>query len=253
MGGVFAPDDKDQALNEPLDSPHHAIPTVKLTLGRRLMNYFLTGLVIAGPIGITLYIAWWIIRFIDDMVTPFVPRAMNPSTYLPFEIPGFGLVVAFLTIGLVGFFAANLFGRTLVKFGEAILHRLPMISTLYKALKQIFETVVNQSAKSFREVGLIQYPRPGLWAVVFISTEAKGEMAEKVDGEQIMSVFLPTTPNPTSGFLLYVPRSEIVILDMSIEDAAKLIVSAGLVSPDYRQKTESLAEKPVVPEAETAG
>ena len=155
--------------------------------------------------------------------------------------------MAFVTIGLVGFLAANLFGRTLVNLGENLLHRVPMISTLYKALKQIFETVVHQSAQSFRQVGLIQYPRQGLWAVVLISTEAKGEVAEKVEGEEIMSVFLPTTPNPTSGFLLFVPRSEIVILDMTIEDAAKLIVSAGLVAPEYQQNTTSLAEKVLAP------
>lgn len=238
-------------MDEPKDPQQqlHAIPTVKVTLGRRLVNYFLTGLVIAGPIGITLYIAWWIIGFIDGMVTPFLPKALNPSTYLPFEIPGFGLVVAIISIGLVGFLAANLFGRTLVNIGESILHRVPMISTLYKALKQIFETVVHQSAKSFRQVGLIQYPRKGLWAVVLISTEAKGEVAAKVDGEGVMSVFLPTTPNPTSGFLLFVPRSEVIILDMTIEDAAKLIVSAGLVSPDYQEKTASLAEQALTPEA----
>ena len=234
------------APNEP--QQHPSMPTVKLTLGRRLVNYFVTGLVIAGPIGITLYIAWWIIRFVDDMVTPFLPHALNPSTYLPFEIPGFGLVVAVITIGLVGFFAANLFGRTLVNIGENILHRVPMISTLYKALKQIFETVVTQSAKSFKNVGLIEYPRPGLWAVVFISTEAKGEVADKVTGDEIQSVFLPTTPNPTSGFLLFVPRSDIKILDMTIEDAAKLIVSAGLVSPEYQRKTKELAEQAVAEE-----
>ena len=237
-------------MNEPQDpqSQLHAISPGNVTFGRRLMNYFLTGLVIAGPIGITLYIAWWIIGFIDNLVTPFIPRALNPSTYLPFEIPGFGLLVAFVSIGLIGFLAANLFGRTVVNLGDNLLHRVPMISTLYKALKQIFETVVNQSAQSFRQVGLIQYPRKGLWAVVLISTEAKGEVAAKVEGEEVLSVFLPTTPNPTSGFLLFVPRSEIIILDMSIEDAAKLIVSAGLVAPEYQQNTTSLAEKVLAPD-----
>lgn len=231
-------------MNEPQDHhEHHAIPAGHLTPGRRIINYFLTGLVIAGPIGITLYIAWWVIGVIDDMVTPFVPRAFNPSTYLPFEIPGFGLIVALVTITLLGFLAANLVGRSLVQVGERILSRVPMVSTVYKALKQIFETVVHQSAQSFKQVGLIQYPRPGLWAIVLISTEAKGEIMEKVEGDSILSVFLPTTPNPTSGFLLFVPREEIIILDMTIEDAAKLIVSAGLVSPQYQKKTRELADE----------
>lgn len=230
-------------MNEPHDAnhPHHTVPVVHSTPGRHLINYFLTGLIIAGPVGITLYIAWWVIGVIDKIVTPFVPSAFNPSTYLPFEIPGFGLVVALISITLLGFLAANLVGRTLVQFGERILSRVPMISTLYKATKQLFETVLTQSAQSFRQVGLIQYPRQGLWAIVLISTEAKGELAEKVEGESVMSCFLPTTPNPTSGFLLFVPRREIILLDMTTEDAAKLIISAGLVSPEYWKKTAELA------------
>jgi uncharacterized membrane protein len=236
-------------LNEPHDPHFHAMPAARMTLGRRLVNYFFTGLVIAGPVGITLYIAWWIIGFIDNVVTPFVPGAFNPSTYLPFEIPGFGLVVALVSITLLGFLAANLVGRTLVQFGERILGRVPMISTIYRAIKQIFETVVHQSAQSFKQVGLIQYPRKGLWSIVLISTEAKGEVAERVDSESVLSVFLPTTPNPTSGYLLFVPRSDIIILDMSIEDAAKMIVSAGLVSPEYQKKTQALAEEALATEA----
>jgi len=211
--------------------------------GRRLVNYFLTGLVIAGPVGLTLYIAWSIIRSVDAFVKPLIPPQYNPDTFLQFSVPGYGLIVAVIAIMLLGFLTANLVGRTLVQFGEKFLSRLPMISTLYGAIKQIFETVVTQSKNNFRDVGLIQYPRPGLWAVVFISTPAKGEVAEKVHGEDILSVFLPTTPNPTSGFLLFVPRKEIQILDMSTEDAAKMIISAGLVAPEYRKKTAALAQE----------
>lgn len=228
-------DDKENGTN-PL-TPH----PVHVSFGRRLVNYFLTGLVIAGPVGITLYIAWWIIGVIDDFVKPLIPYKYNPDSYLGFHVPGFGLMVAVVAIMLLGFLTANLVGRSLVQFGEKILSRLPMISTLYKAIKQLFETVVTQSAQSFRQVGLIQYPRPGLWALVLVSTEAKGEVAEKVDGEKVLSCFLPTTPNPTSGFLLFVPRKEITLLEMSTEDAAKMIISAGLVSPEYRKMTDELA------------
>lgn len=230
-------DQKDSPPPQP--APHSG----QVSFGRRLINYFLTGLVIAGPVGITLYIAWWIIGVIDDFVKPLIPNRYNPDSYLGFHVPGFGLAVAVVAIMLLGFLTANLVGRTLVQFGEKILSRLPMISTLYKAIKQLFETVVTQSAQSFRQVGLIQYPRDGLWAIVLVSTEAKGEVAEKVHGEEILSCFLPTTPNPTSGYLLFVPRSEITILDMSTEDAAKMIISAGLVSPEYRKKTDELAER----------
>jgi len=221
--------------------------------GRRLVNYFLTGLLIAGPVGITLYIAWWIIGVVDHFVKPMIPARYNPDTYLNFHVPGFGLVVAVVAIMLLGFLTANLVGRTLVQFGERLLSRLPMISTLYKAIKQIFETVVTQSSQSFREVGLIEYPRKGLWALVLISTQAKGEIDEKVHGDTIMSCFLPTTPNPTSGFLLFVSRKDILILDMTTEDAAKMIISAGLVSPEYQAKTAALAEEAMAGETtETA-
>ncbi|AVX04674.1 hypothetical protein MXMO3_02154 [Maritalea myrionectae] len=219
------------------DHGHHPKPA------RRLTNYFLTGLVIAAPIGLTMYITWSIIRIVDDFVKPLIPPQYNPDTYLPVAIPGFGLVIAFIAIVLLGFLTANLVGRTLVQFGESILHRMPFVSILYRGLKQIFETVVSQSHSNFKQVGLIQYPRPGLWALVFISTTAKGEVADKVDGEDIISVFLPTTPNPTSGFLLFVPRKDINVLDMSVEDGAKLVISAGLVSPEYQAKMAELAEE----------
>ncbi|MFT6659786.1 DUF502 domain-containing protein [Maritalea sp.] len=218
-------------------------PPQKVTAGRRLTNYFLTGLVIAAPVGLTLYITWSIIRFVDDFVKPLIPPQYNPDTYLPISIPGFGLVIGSFALIMLGFLTANLVGRTLVQFGESILHKMPFVSVLYRGLKQIFETVVSQSHSNFKQVGLIEYPRHGLYALVFISTEAKGEVAEKVTGEDITSVFLPTTPNPTSGFLLFLPRSEVHILDMSVEDGAKLVISAGLVSPEYQTKIEELAEK----------
>jgi len=209
--------------------------------GRALTSWFFTGLVIAGPIGITLYVAWWAIGVVDSFVIPLIPPQYNPDNYLPVSVPGYGLLVALVAITILGFLARNLVGRSLVQFGERMLERLPIVSTLFRGLKQIFETVVNQSAQSFKQVGLIQYPRPGLWAIVLISTEAKGEVKNKVDGEDIMGCFLPTTPNPTSGFLLFVPRKEIKILDMTTEDAAKMIISAGLVSPEYQVLTADLA------------
>lgn len=220
---------------------HHHHGT-RITIGRRITNYFLTGLVIAGPVGITLYISWWIIQAVDGFVKPLIPAQYNPDTYLPVHVPGFGLLVSVIAIMLLGFLTANLVGRSLWQFGENLLSRLPMVSTLYNGLKQLFETVVTQSHQSFKQVGLIQYPRPGIWAMVLISTEAKGEVLDRVeDHDVVMSCFLPTTPNPTSGFLLFVPKTDVIILDMSTEDAAKMIISAGLVSPEYQRKTAALA------------
>ncbi len=201
--------------------------------GSQLRNSFLTGLIIVGPIGITIYMVWTFIDFIDSWVTPYLLK-LFPDIPLPVEsIPGIGLVVAILGIMIIGAFTANLFGRSLVSYGERVLDRMPVVRNLYRALKQIFETVLSQSGTSFQKVGVIEYPRKGLYAIVFVSTETHGEIADKcAAGEKFLSVFLPTTPNPTSGYLLFLPASDVTILDMTVEEGAKLVISAGLVVPE---------------------
>ena len=207
--------------------------------GAQLRNSFLTGLIIVGPIGITIYMVWTFIDFIDSWVTPYLLK-LFPDIPIPVEsIPGIGLVVAIFGIMVIGAFTANLFGRSLLSYGERVLDRMPVVRNLYRALKQIFETVLSQSGTSFQKVGLIEYPRKGLYAIVFVSTETKGEIAKKcANGERFLSVFLPTTPNPTSGYLLFLPEKDITILDMSVEEGAKLVISAGLVVP--QDKVEDL-------------
>jgi len=216
--------------------------TKSLRLGTQLRNSFLTGLIIVGPIGITIYMVWTFIDFIDSWVTPYLLK-LFPNIPIPVEsIPGIGLIVAILGIMIIGAFTANLFGRSLVSYGESLLDRMPVVRNLYRALKQIFETVLSQSGNSFQKVGVIEYPRKGLYAIVFVSTDTRGEIAEKVaDGERFLSVFLPTTPNPTSGYLLFLPERDITILDMSVEEGAKLVISAGLVVPE--QTVEELKEE----------
>lgn len=211
----------------------------------RIRNYFLTGLVIAAPLFLTIYITWAFIVWIDSWVTPFIPAAYSPDTYLPFSIPGFGLVVALVFITLLGFLTANLVGRTALSWGESLLGRMPVVRNLYRGLKQIFETVLSNRAKSFQTVGLIEYPRKGLWAIVFVATGTRGEVGDKLgeNGDPMVSVFLPTTPNPTSGFLLFVPEKDVIPLTMTVEEAAKLVISAGLVSPE--RYTEEGGTKPV--------
>jgi len=212
-------------------------------IGARLRNYFLTGLIIVGPVGITLYVLWWFVTLIDAWVKPWLPARYLPETYLPFSIPGIGLIFSITVLMVIGAFTANLFGRTLVNYGESVLGRMPVVRNVYRALKQIFETVLSQSSSSFQKVGLIEYPRTGLYAIVFVSTTTKGEIDDRVmKGEKILSVFLPTTPNPTSGFLLFVPEKEVTILDMSVEEGAKLVISAGLVVPDHQAKLKNLAK-----------
>lgn len=215
----------------------------------RLRNYFLTGLIICAPVGITIYLVWSLIGWVDSWIIPYIPDAYNPDTYLPFSLPGFGLLVALFSITIVGFLTANYIGRTIWSFGEDILGRMPVVRNLYSGLKQIFQTVLSDKSSSFQEVGLIEYPRKGLWAIVFIATDARGEVGQRFKNKNLdtVAVFLPTTPNPTSGFLLFVPKEDVTILDMKVEDAAKLVISAGLVTPDMIEGELAKAEPVVEP------
>src|SRR5688572_13275866 len=203
----------------------------------RLRNYFLTGFIVAAPLAITVYIVWSFIGWIDSWVKPYIPAAYSPDTYLPFAVPGFGLLVAIFVITMIGFLAANIVGRSIVSIGERLLGRMPLVRGVYRALKQIFETVLSNKNEMFRQVGLVEYPRKGVWSLVFVATERETEINARLDKEDdpLIAVFMPCTPNPTTGFLMYVYRSEIVLLDMTIEDGAKLIVSAGLVAPEYKR------------------
>lgn len=213
-------------------------------IGTRLRNYFLTGLIIVGPVGITLYIMWWGINLVDAWVKPLVPTKYNPETYLPFSLPGIGLVLAITGLIIIGALTANLFGRTLISYGEILLGRMPVVRNVYSALKQIFETVLSQSGNSFQQVGLIEYPRQGLYAVVFVSKETGPDIQRKLErDDSLLSVFLPTTPNPTSGYLLFVPAKDVIILDMTVEEAAKMVISAGLVEPGTQEDLKALAQK----------
>ncbi len=202
------------------------------TAGTRLRRYFLTGLVIAGPLAITLWVTWWFINLIDGMVKALIPANYLPEAHLPYSIPGFGLVIGVLGITLLGFLTANLVGRTLIDAGEAILNRMPVVRSLYKGVKQVFETIFSQTGTSFRKVGMVQFPQPGMWSIVFIAQEAAPEIAARLpDGDEQIGVFLPCTPNPTTGFFFYLPRREVVELTISVEDGAKLVMSAGLIQP----------------------
>jgi len=202
----------------------------KKTLLQRLRTYFLTGLVVASPVGITIYLALAFIDLIDRNIKPLIPTAYNPETYLPFPLPGIGLVFLFIMLTVLGFLAANFLGKTLIQIGERILNRMPVIRSVYNTLKQIFETVISENTGSFQEVVLVEYPRKGIWAIAFISSENTGEVQTKLP-ENVVNVFLPTTPNPTSGFLLFVPKKDIIHLDMTPDEGAKYVISAGLVDP----------------------
>ncbi|MBB3459464.1 DUF502 domain-containing protein [Rhizobium sp. BK377] len=207
----------------------------RVPVAMRLRNNFLAGLIICAPIAITIWLTWTFIHWSDSWVRPYIPARWNPESYINFAIPGFGLLTAVIIITIVGFLGKNLIGQSIVRFGESIVQRMPLVRTIYRSVKQIFETVLKEQSNSFKKVGLIEYPGPGLWALVFIATDAKGEVASKFNamGQDMVAVFLPPTPVPTAGFLIFVPREKIVMLDMNPEDAAKFLISGGLVAPEH--------------------
>ena len=213
---------------------------------RWLRNRFLTGLVVAAPIGVTIWLVFTFINFVDRVIKPLVPARYNPETYLPFAIPGMGLLIAILGLTLLGALAANIFGQTLIGLGERIVNGVPLIRNIYSALKQIVETVFQGQQNSFKEVVLVEYPMAGSYAVAFVASEGRGVIRQTVGkGEPVIGVFIPTTPNPTSGFLLFVPRSKVTALDLSVEEAAKLIISFGMVTPDRLPDGAIPADAPI--------
>ena len=228
----------------PPPEPPAEVPPAHSGFMARFRNYFLTGLILVGPLYITVSLTWWFINWVDDLVRPFIPIAYRPDTYLPVKIPGTGLIIALTALTLLGFLTANFVGRKLVEAGENILNRMPVVRPIYKSLKQIFETLFANGGSSFRRVGLVEFPSPGMWSIVLISQAPSVEIANKLPGqEEHISVFLPCAPNPTTGFFFYVPKSKIVEIDMSAEDAATLIMSAGVVQPgsDPQKKIAALA------------
>jgi uncharacterized membrane protein len=222
----------------------------RLPITTRIRNNFLAGLIICAPIAITLWLTWSVVRWADSWVKPYIPARYDPDSYLNFAMPGSGLLIALIFITIVGFLGKNLIGRSIVQFSESLVRRVPLVRSIYKSVKQIFETVLKERSNSFKKVGLIEYPSPGLWSLIFIATDAKGEVASKFNamGHDMVSVFLPPTPVPTAGFLIFIPREKIVVLDMSPEDAAKLLISGGLVTPDEivaRIQIEERIDKPM--------
>ena len=214
-------------------------------LAGRIRNYFLTGLVVAGPVAITIYLTWSFVTWVDDLVRPLFPVALRPETYLPVKIPGLGLILALIALTLLGFLTANFVGRKLVEIGEEILNRMPVVRPIYKSLKQIFATLFAKTGSSFRRVGLVEFPSPGMWSLVFLSNPATADIAARLPDTEHVAAFMPCTPNPTTGFFFYVPRRAIIDLDISVEAAMTLLMSAGMAQPgggDQQRKLAALAQ-----------
>jgi len=230
-------DDNDDPENK---GSEHVLPSPGMFA--RIRAYFLTGVLVSAPLAITFGLAWWFIEFVDSKVIPLIPAHYNPESYLPvgyqeYGIPGFGLLVIIVFITVVGWFTTNFAGRALIKLYERILGRIPAVRSIYGAVKQILETVLANQSNAFRQAVLLEYPRLGMWAIGFITGETTGEV-QNLTEDKVINIFLPTTPNPTSGFLLFVPRRDVVILDMTVEEAIKMVMSGGIVTPPDRRPAE---------------
>ena len=203
---------------------------VFMKLGAKLRAYLFTGMLVTAPVAITFYLAYKFILWVDVFVTKIIPPQYNFVNYMPMTIPGFGLLFLIGFLMLVGMFAAGFLGRFFIRLGEWFVAKMPLVSSVYSLLKQIFETVFSSKTQAFKKVVMLEYPRKGIWILGLVSADLQGEIEEKLPNEMI-NVFIPTTPNPTSGFLIFVPKKDVIEMDMSVEDAVKFIVSGGLVEP----------------------
>lgn len=233
---------------QPSDQHQPPHPPHKRGFFAGLRASFLTGLVVITPIAMTMWLMWTMAGMVDGWVLPFIPQRLQPENYVGTNLRGIGVVIFLIFTVVVGWLAKNIIGRSVLRFGEGLVDRMPVVRSIYNGLKQIAETVFAQGETKFDRACMIEYPRKGLFAVAFVSSRAKGEISTKAQGDDpLISVFLPTTPNPTSGFLLFVPESQITYLDMSVEDAAKLIISAGLVYPSPKVPKEGAKDQPKAP------
>src|SRR6202041_3162996 len=207
----------------------------------RIRNYFLTGLIVAGPVAVTLWLIWWFVTWVDNLVRPFIPVMYRPETYLPVHIPGLGLIIAFVALTLLGFLTANLVGRKLVDLGEGLLSRMPIVRPIYRTAKQIFQTLFSGSGSSFRHVGLVEFPSPGMWSLVFLTQAPSSPISSRLPDTEHVSAFMPCTPKPATGFFFYVPSKDVINLDISVEQAMQLIISAGVIQPGVDDPQKNLA------------
>ncbi len=202
----------------------------KMGVMAKLRTYFFTGMLVTAPATITISLALLVINLVDRKVTRFIPEKYNPETYLPFGLPGLGVLILILVITIIGAFAAGFLGRAALRLWERVMARMPVVSSVYSATKQIFETVLAQQSTAFRQVVMVEYPRRGMWSIGFITGTTKGEI-QNLTSQEMVNVFVPTTPNPTSGYLLFIPREDVTVLHMTVEAGIKLVISGGIVTP----------------------
>ncbi len=198
---------------------------IKSSVLSRLRNYFITGVFVLIPIGITVYLTLFLIKISSKIL----PKELNPNYYLPFDIPGLEIFISLLLITFIGWLSLTFIGKRLVNIFENILNKIPILRTIYSSAEQLIDNF-SQDKKTKKSVVLVQYPRKGIWAVGFATKENSGKIKDSI-GQDTINVFVPTTPNPTSGFLLMFPKDEIIYLDLTFEEASKFVVSAGSITP----------------------
>lgn len=204
------------------------IATKRKRMTARLRRYFLTGILVTAPIGITLYLAWEFIKWMDRLVTPFIPDELNPNYLLPFEIPGIGLIAAIITLTAIGSLTKSFLGKWVTGLSEAVIIHLPIIKTVYLLIKQVLHTTLADQSKAFREPVLVEFPRRDSWVLAFATSRNRQTMNEAL-GKNLVSVFVPTTPNLTSGYVIFVDEVDIMPVNMSSEEALKIVISGGLI------------------------
>ena len=199
-----------------------------------LKTYFFTGILVTAPIAITFYLAVQLFTYIDKNVTALIPEKFNPGTYLPYGLPGLGVILLLIFLILVGMLTANFVGRTFMRLGQSLIEHMPIISGIYNAFRKIFETLLGSGKNTaFRQPVLVEYPRRGLWTIAFLTGPVYKGIQNKVD-DALVSIYVPTTPNPTSGFLIYVPKKDVIPLNIGVDDALKTILSMGIINPDAK-------------------
>lgn len=199
----------------------------------RLRTWMFAGVLVTAPIVITFYLIWWVVHFIDGIVTPLIPPAYQPENLLQFGIPGLGVVLVLIALTLIGALTTSLLGRFFLNLSDRVMARMPVVRGIYGATKQVFETIFSSQGNAFRSVVLVEFPRAGAWSLGFITATTTGEIANHA-AAPLVNVFVPTTPNPTSGYLLFVPKKDVIELQMTVEEGIKMIVSGGIVTPADR-------------------
>ena len=209
-----------------------------------LKNYFLTGILVSAPLAITGYLATELILFIDRKVTSLIPTEYRHVFNFLHGIPGFGVLTLLISLVLIGWLSSGFFGNALLKILNKAISKMPVVSGLYNALKKILETVMgNGQNTAFREAVLVQYPREGLWTIAFITGEVYSKIQSHFKKSNMVSIYVPTTPNPTSGFLIFVNKKDIIPLDLRVDDAWKIIISTGIVTPDSPKNQQKIMEQ----------